>query len=116
LIDVKEKTEQVIKNALPELDVFSVPIVQEGKLPVELQQERPEAVVLQAQSHKDKTVELCKNITEKFADDKVPLLVAVDRREDITQIQYVLEAGADKCFITPTTPSDFKEKIKSVLA
>jgi len=77
-------------------------------------QDMPDLIILNARSEKQTTLELCKDLKTNSTTTDIPLLVTFDR-DQVTQIQYVLEVGAEKCELKPFIPSYLKETVKELL-
>ena len=114
VIGMDEKNLSAIKECLSDYDVTAMDI-DEGKDKVSIpDQDIPDLIILSARSEKQTTLELCKDLKTNSTTADIPLLATFDR-DQVTQIQYVLEVGAEKCALKPFIPSCLEETVKNVL-
>ena len=114
VIGMYETNLSVIKDCLSDYDVTVIDIDEEKDRLDIPDEERPDLIILNGQSEKETTVELCEGLKTNSTTADIPLLVAFDRNQ-VTQIQYVLQAGAKQCALKPFIPSYLKETVRELL-
>lgn len=114
VIGMDEENPSVIKDCLSDCDVTAIDIDEEKDRLDIPDEERPDLIILNGRSEKERTLELCKGLKTNSTTADIALLAAFDRGQ-VTQIQYVLEAGANKCALKPFIPSCLKRTVRELL-
>ncbi len=114
VIGMDEKNLLVIRECLGECDVATMDM-EEGQDKMSIPDKaKPDLIILNGQSEKQRSLALCKELNTNPTTASIPLVVAFDRHQ-ATQIQYVLEAGAEKCMVKPLNVSYVKSSLRGML-
>ena len=114
VIGMDEKNLSVIRECLSECDVATMDM-EEGQDKVNIPDKaKPDLIILNGQSERQRSLALCKELKTSPTTGSILLVVVFDRHQ-ATQIQYVLEAGAEKCMVKPLNVSYVKGNLRGML-